>query len=62
MEQNGAKLKAQFNELCKMDAKENTKRRRVQLRVDGMLADAQAKLYDSDATQSYTTPDNDGSL
>ena len=47
----------------KMDDKKNTKRKHIQLRVDDMLQRlAQAKLVDSEATQSYASPDIDGRL
>ena len=47
----------------KTDDKKNTKRKHIQLRVDDMLQRlAQAKLVDSEATQSYTSPDIDGRL
>ena len=49
----------------KMDDKKNTKRKHIQLRVDGMLqrpSRAQAKLLDSETAQSYTPPDIDGRL
>ena len=49
----------------KTDDKKNTctKRKHIQLRVDDMLQRrAQAKLFDSEAMQSYTSHDIDGRL